>query len=133
NPAQKPACVRALVPRDLLERTFGHDLTARVARLRAQIDNPIRLGDQIEVMLDDDHRMAGVDQALQDLDQSPNIGYVQSDRWFFQYKKPPFGRRLEQIQLLLQSRKQVGHKFQSLRLAAAQRWAGLAQLQIIEA
>jgi len=63
--------------------------------------------------------MAGVDQALQDLDQSPNIGHVQSDRWFFQNKKPSFGRRLEQIQLLFQSREQVGHEFQPLRLAPA--------------
>src|SRR5581483_5609753 len=50
---------------DLLGRADGDDLAARLAALRAEVDDPVRLLDHVEVVLDDDHRVAAVDEALQ--------------------------------------------------------------------
>src|SRR5438034_10069813 len=48
--------VRALVARDLLRGAGCHDASAAVAPFRPEVNDPIRLGDEIEVVLDDDHR-----------------------------------------------------------------------------
>src|SRR5688572_7283743 len=56
------------------------DAAAAAAALGPQVDDPVRLGDHIEVVLDHQHRVAGVDQAVQHADQLLDIGHVQADR-----------------------------------------------------
>ena len=50
--------------RDLLRRAFSDDASAPVPRLGSEINDPIRLGDQVKIVLDDHDRMAGFNEAL---------------------------------------------------------------------
>ena len=65
-------------------RTGRYDFSTGIACLGADIKNVIRLGDYIEVMLDEDHRISVVDQAMKDLDEQLYVSSVQTDRRFFQ-------------------------------------------------
>ena len=58
-----------VAPRQLLRRTLGHHLAATVAALGAEVDDPVGLGDHVEVVLDHDDRVAGVDQPVQHREQ----------------------------------------------------------------
>jgi hypothetical protein len=58
---------------------LGNDPAAGVAGLGAEIDDPVGLGDQVQVVLDHQDRMAGVDQAVQDADEALDVGHVQAD------------------------------------------------------
>ena len=69
---------------DILRRTLSDDAAARRAALGSEIDDPVSIGDDIEVVLDDDHRVAGVDQSMQDPDQLLDVRHVQSDRRFIE-------------------------------------------------
>jgi hypothetical protein len=55
--------------RDILRRALSDDASAAVAAFGAKVDDPIRFGDHIEVVLDDDDGVAGGDQAVQDTDE----------------------------------------------------------------
>ena len=46
---------------------LGDELAAFVAGFGAEVDHPIRLSDQIQIVLHDDHRVALVHQAMQHL------------------------------------------------------------------
>ena len=62
----------------LFRRTLGHDFTACTAALRAKIDNMIGALDQVEVVLNDNDRIARVHQLLQHLDQAVYVCDVQA-------------------------------------------------------
>ena len=49
---------------------FGDNLAAAVASFRPKVNYPIGFGNQVEIMLDDDDRMARINQTLQDFDQT---------------------------------------------------------------
>src|SRR6185312_1876031 len=67
-----------LRPGDLLGRPDGHDLAAAGPAFRAEVDDPVRGLDHIEVVLDDDHRVALVHQTVQDLKQLADVLEVQT-------------------------------------------------------
>jgi hypothetical protein len=46
-------------------RALRHDLAAIIAGFRAEIDDPIGALDDVEVVLDDEHGVAGIDEALE--------------------------------------------------------------------
>ena len=52
---QESTGVRVFVERDLLGGAFGHNATAFLTTFRAEIDDPIGFGDQIQVMFDNNH------------------------------------------------------------------------------
>lgn len=78
--------MRAFIARDLLGRSFGNDSSAACAALGPEVNDPIGLGDQIEVVLDHDHGMTGINEALEDLDQAANIRHVEADCGLFEDK-----------------------------------------------
>src|SRR5438128_822342 len=82
--AQKTAGVRAFVASDLLGTAFSYDFSTAIPSLRAKVEHPISLGDELDIVFDYEHRMAGVHQTLQNLDQALHIGHVQADCGFFQ-------------------------------------------------
>src|SRR4051812_22361101 len=61
---QELAGVRAGRARDLLGRAGGDDLTAVLAAFGAHVDDPVGRLDDVEVVLDDDDRVALVDEAV---------------------------------------------------------------------
>src|SRR5438093_8965024 len=61
---QKLAGVRCLARGDLLGSATGDQLASVVASLRAEVDDMIGRFDHVQVVLDNDDRMPGVDQAV---------------------------------------------------------------------
>ena len=77
----------ASLPRDLLRRSLRHDAAAAFSALRAEIDDPIRFGNDVQIVLDDDDRVAAVDESLQHLNQLLRIRHMQPDRGFIEHVK----------------------------------------------
>ena len=68
----------ALQARDLLRRAGHHDLAAGVAAFRTEIDDVVGGLDHVQVVLDQQHRVAGVDEPVERLQQALDVGQVQA-------------------------------------------------------
>jgi hypothetical protein len=75
---RKRPCVARLARRDVLRRALGHDAAAAVAAFGAHVDDPIGRLDDLEVVLDDDDRVAGRDQLLQQFEQLGDVVEVEA-------------------------------------------------------
>ena len=82
KPFQVSTGVGALGFGDCSGWALSDDFAAALAPFRAEIDHPIRGGDQVEIVFDDQHRVAGIDQPLDDSDQPPHVRHVQPARRF---------------------------------------------------
>ena len=91
-------CERLLRATDF-GRALGHNGPPVLAAFRTEIDHPIRFGDELQVVLDDDHGVAGIHQALQHLNESLHVRHVQPDGGFLED---------EQVALRARRSKQVG-------------------------
>src|SRR5438128_1820606 len=84
--------------RGATRRRGGRDqLAARVAAFRAEIDDPVGLLDHVEVVLDHEHRVARVDEALQHLEQLLDVCEVQARRRLVEDVERPPRRHLRQL------------------------------------
>ena len=57
---------------------FEHDCTALAAAFRTHVDDPIGVFDDVQIMLDDDHRVACIHQTIDDFQQVTDIRHVQA-------------------------------------------------------
>jgi hypothetical protein len=110
TPPPVPACRR-------------HHAAAGVAAFGAQVDDPVGLGDHVQVVLDHHHAVAAVHQAVQHADELFHIGHVQAHGGLVQH--------VQRVRRLLATAGDVvahlaefGHQLDALRLAAAQRGLG---------
>src|SRR5690606_26118537 len=91
--------------------------------LGAQVDDPVGRLDHVEVVLDDDDRVALLDEAVQDLEQLAHVFEVQTRR-----------RLVEHVDAAaLAALLQLGRELDALRLAARQRRGRLAEPNVAEA
>ena len=104
-------------------RALGDDQTAAVAALGAHVDDPVGGLDDIEVVLDDDDRVALVDQAGQHRDQLADVLEVQTGGRLVQDVDRAAGGALLQL----------AGELHALRLAAGQGRRGLAEPDVAEA
>ena len=74
-------------------------------------------------MLDDQHRVAGVGQAVENIDQARDVRHVQAGRRLVKDVDRPAGAALGEF----------GRELDALRLAAGERRGRLAELDIAEA
>src|SRR5712664_2411826 len=58
---------------DELRRALGDDTAAAFAAFGAEVNDPVGLLDDVEVVLDDEHRVAEIDEALQDVEKFSNV------------------------------------------------------------
>jgi hypothetical protein len=95
-----------------------------VPALRPQIDHVIGRFDYIQVMFDQQHRVARVHQAVQRLQQALDVRQVQ-----------PGCRLIENVDRVPGALElaELGGDFDTLRLAAGERRRGLAQRQVTQA
>ena len=101
----------------LLGRAFGHDLAAGVAAFRAHVNNMIGVFNNVQVVLDDYHAVAGVNQSVQDVQQLIDVCHVQAG-----------GRLVQNIQCAAGwPADQFAGQFDALGFAAGQRCGRLAQ------
>src|SRR2546425_7128259 len=63
---------------DELGRALGDDAAAAFAAFGAEVNDPIGLLDDVEVVLDDEHGVAEIDEALQDVEELSNVIEVQA-------------------------------------------------------
>jgi hypothetical protein len=91
-----------------LRCALDDEAAAAIAAFRTQIDDPIRLGHDIQIVLDDDDRVAGIDETMQNLQQLLDVGHVQTHR-----------RLIEHIQRVLPSRRAASRPGASVRTFAS--------------
>ena len=68
--------------RRLLGRTFGDDEAAAATAFRTEVDDPVGGLDHVEIVLDDEHGVALVDQSVQHVQQPTDVFEVQTGCWF---------------------------------------------------
>src|SRR5918994_3958513 len=100
--------------------TFEDDGAASVAALWSEIDNPVRVGYDVEVVLDDYYGVASVHQPVEEGQQAVYIEHVQTRRGFVEYVG---GAALVQL---------VG-EFDALAFSTREGAQRLAQRQVVEA
>src|SRR5262249_35165760 len=83
---------------DLLGRTLRDDSPAAGAALRTEVDHPVSGLDDVEVVLDHDHRVAVVAQAVQHREQHFDVVEMQSRRGLVQDVQRPSGVALGQLE-----------------------------------
>ena len=114
---------RALVDLgDVLRRPRRDHLAARLAALGAEVDEPVGLLDHVQVVLDDEHGVARVDEPLQHLEQLLDVREVQAGRRLVEDVERAPGRDLAQLR----------RELHALRLAAGERRRRLAELHVVE-
>jgi len=88
---------------------------------RPHVDDIVGVADRILVMLDDDHAVAQVAQALQGHEQTVIVALVQADRGF-----------IEDVEDAGQPATDLGRQANALGFATGQRAAGAIEVEIIE-
>ena len=88
--------------------------------LGSQVDDPVGGGDDIKVVLDDDHRVAARDEPVDDAEQPVDVGRVEA------------GRRLVH-DVDVSGPRQLGGQLEALRFAAREGRQRLAEAQIADA
>src|SRR5262249_1407354 len=114
---------RLRLSNNVLGGSLDNDEAAPIARLRAEVDNPVGCLDDVEVVLDNDDGVSQIDEAVQHLEQLVDVVGVQAGRRFVEAVRRP--ARVGTTQL--------GGKLDALRLAAGQRRRRLSQRQVVEA
>jgi len=66
----------------LFRRAGGHQFSAALAGFRTKVDHPVGAFDHVQVMLDDEQRVAGIDEALEHFQQHTNVLEVQAGGGF---------------------------------------------------
>lgn len=101
----------------------GDDLTAVLTAFGAHVDNPIGGFDDVEVMLDDDHGVAAVDEFTKDFEQTADIVGVEAG-----------GRLVEDIEGLAgTAASELSGELDALGFAAGEGGGRLAELDVAEA
>src|SRR5581483_3512089 len=107
---------------NLLGRSRRHDRSPTVAALRSQVDDPIRRLDDVEVVLDDEHGVATVDETMEHIEQHAHILEVQASR-----------RLVENVESAARvSLRELRRELHTLRFAARQRRRALAEMDVAE-
>jgi len=86
NLAQESAGVTRRARGNVFGRAVRDDMTAFVARVGPQVNDPIGTFDDVKVMLDDEHRMTAIDEPLKSFQQNANVVEVQAGGRFVEEK-----------------------------------------------
>ena len=79
---------------NIIRRSAKNKLAALIPAIRAKVDQIIRAFDDVEIMFNDQDRIAPIDQPLQDLKQFVDIGKMKSRRRFIKDIERPACRGL---------------------------------------
>lgn len=124
-----------LVLGDLFGGAFGDDGAAVFAGFGADVDEVVGLGEDVGVVLDDDDGVAFVDEAVKEVDEAGHVGGVEADGGFLDEVEIALGGGEAAHALgggLTLADIEFGDQLQTLGLAAAERGAGLAELEVAD-
>ena len=113
---------RGRVGGDLVGGAGGHHVPAQLPGPGPEVDHEVRGADRLLVVLDDQHGVAEVAQALERVEQAPVVALVEPD-----------GRLVEDVEHPHQARADLGGQPDALPLAARQRGRRPVQGQVLEA
>ena len=121
--------------REFRRRALRNNTSTRVTAFGAQIDDPVRVSDHIEVVLDQHHRVACVDQPVQHAKEFFHVGHVQADGGFVEDVECVFLRAgpAGTLRCVVDFRAHFGElsdEFDALRFAAGKRGALLAECEV---
>ena len=116
------ACVAGRALGHFLRCAGDHYLAAPVTALRPEVDQPVGSLYHIEVVLDDDHRIALFDQAVEHPEQLADIFEMQAGGRFVENVQRPAGRTFRQL----------GRQFYPLSLAPRKGRGRLAKSYVPE-
>ena len=94
---------------DSVRRSLVDDPASIIPGARSQVDDPIGRREEIEMVLDDKHRMSTANESTQRIEKTCDIACMQAGRRFIEYEETPF---------LLSTLRQEGGEPQALCLAA---------------
>ena len=109
-----------------LRSTASDQLSSSLSAFRAQINDPVCFGNQIQLMFDYDHCMASVDQSGKDLCQAHDIYMVKPDGGFFQDEEFLCPGRSQTVSVRFEPAQEVGDQFESLGFTTAEGRTGLS-------
>ena len=87
----------------------------------AEVDDVVGVADRVLVVLDDDHRVAEIAQALERFEQAVVVALVEADR-----------RLVEHVEHARQARADLAGEADALALAARERAAGAVEVEVVE-
>ena len=119
---QRLSRVRVWVARDVFGGSRDDDHTTAGSPFRTHVDDPVGSLDHIQIVLNDQHGVAIVDEAMQNFQQLLDIHKVETRRGFIQQVDRAAGRAFAQL----------ASQFYPLRFTAREGWRGLSQLQVVE-
>jgi hypothetical protein len=122
----------AAAPGDLGRSALRHNAATGVAAFGAQVDDPISGLDDIEVMFDNEQGMAGLNEALEGLEQHVHVMEVQTGGGFVKDEQGVVvrARRSTRGRLVFG---EVGGEFKSLAFTAGEGIDGLTETEVAEA
>src|ERR1039458_8948839 len=115
--------IRLLHPRHLLRRALRHDAAAFFAAFGAKVDDPVGVADHVQMVFDDDDRIAQVGQTEQHVEQLLHVVEVQAGGGLIEKVKSFAGLALAQL----------AGQLDALRLAARQGDSRLTEMNVAEA
>src|SRR4029079_18423342 len=83
--------------RHLLGGALGDDPAAAITAGRAEVDDPVRGLDDVADVLDDEDRIAAIDQPMEDLEELLDVGEVETGRRLVEDVEGPSGRAPRQL------------------------------------
>src|SRR6185437_11099042 len=99
--------------------------------LGAKVDQPVGRGDDVEIVLDNQQRMARVEHAPERAQQLGDVVEMQARRRLVEQEER--ARRGARAARTLVRFREVASELQALRLAAGKRRHGLTELQVVQA
>src|SRR5882672_2923972 len=119
---------------DGLGRALRDDTAAAVAALGTQVDDPIRLGHDVEIVFDHDDGVASIDQTMQDAHEFLDICHVQADRRLIEHIQGvlALAARLIDAKGIGPHLGEFGDQLDSLAFSAGKRRTGLTQTEVAE-
>lgn len=66
----------------LFRCAFEDDFTTFAAAFGSQVDDPVCVADHIQIMLNDNHSIACINQSIDHRQQVSDIGGMQANTWF---------------------------------------------------
>src|SRR5258708_6070107 len=81
------ACMAGFAIGYIFGRSVRDDVTAFLTGFRPEVDYPIGTFDNVEVVLDNQHRMAGIDEPLKSFQQDADVVKVQAGGRFVEEKQ----------------------------------------------